>query len=181
MFHWLFLQLHLPLLLLSPLPLFHVRTKYENRIHDKIPPAAAKVHRTELEITKDLRLVITQCYGQKQKLFCASALYFLSVITDVKTELKPANCIVSSTCSSLHPPGSCWHLRRSLAEPAEFCLCSYPSILNLLFSPRISDTPSLPMVKAQVRWFFSPKLSVEAHRLPLFWCVQLPTWTKSQL
>ena len=61
------------------------------------PPATAHVHETGPEITRDLRLVVSQCYGQKQKLFCASTLYFISVTTDVKTGLKATDCVVGST------------------------------------------------------------------------------------
>lgn len=65
------------------------------------PPDTVNVHKTRAEISRELRLVITQYYGQKQKLFFASTPYFMSVTTEVNAGLKP-NCIVSSMCSSLH-------------------------------------------------------------------------------
>jgi len=60
------------------------------------PPATANVQKTGPEITRDTRLVATQRYGQKQKLVCASTPCLISVISDVKTGLKPTNCVAGS-------------------------------------------------------------------------------------
>lgn len=65
------------------------------------PLDTVDVHKTRADISRELRFVITQCYGQKQKLFFASTAYFMSATTEVNTGLKPS-CIVSSVCSSLH-------------------------------------------------------------------------------
>lgn len=73
------------------------------------PLDTVNMHKTRADISREPRLVITQCYEKKQELFFASTPYFMFVTTEVNTGLKP-NCIVGSTSSPLHHWGSWWHL-----------------------------------------------------------------------
>lgn len=87
-----------------------MRTKYENRSHDF--PSGYRQHAQNQSRHQQRAKVITQGYGQKQKLFFACTSYFMVFITEVNTGLKPS-CIASSMCSSLSHWGSWWHLKRS--------------------------------------------------------------------